>query len=99
MPRHPTPSQGADRVTSHFPELPRPTAFVLALWAFGMALAHSGALTAVAPHLAPLLGRAVNTARQRLREFYRPAGRKAGRGRRGGRGSRGPPGCSGWGWG
>ena len=49
--------------------------------AFGLALAHSCALTAVALHLAPLLGRAANTVRQRLREFYKPAGQKAGRGR------------------
>ncbi len=81
MPRHEPLYQWADRVTSHFPDLPRPTAFVLALWAFGLALAHSCALTAVALHLAPLLGRAANTVRQRLREFYKPAGHKAGRGR------------------
>jgi len=81
MLRHAPLYQWADRVTSHFPDLPRPTAFVLALWAFGLALAHSCALTAVALHLAPLLGRAANTVRQRLREFYKPAGTKAGRGR------------------
>ena len=81
MPRHQPLYQWADRVATHFPELPRSTAFVLALWAFGMALAHACALTAVALHLAPLLGRAVNTVRQRLREFYKPALKKAGRGR------------------
>jgi DDE family transposase len=81
MPRHEPLYQWADRVTSHFPELPRSTAFVLALWAFGMALAHACGLTAVALHLAPLLGQSVNTARQRLRAFYKPANQKAGRGR------------------
>jgi hypothetical protein len=81
MPRHEPLYQWADRVATHFPELPRLTAFVLALWAFGMVLAHAGALTAVAVHLARLLGQPVNTVRQRLREFYRPAARKAGRGR------------------
>jgi hypothetical protein len=40
--------QLADRVTTHFPDLPRATAFVLALWAFGMDLAHARALSAVA---------------------------------------------------
>lgn len=81
MPRHEPLYQWADRVTSHFPQLPRATAVVLALWAYGMALAHTCTLTAVALHLAPLLGRAVNTLRQRLREFYKPAAKKAGRGR------------------
>ena len=81
MPRHAPLYHWADRVATHFPELPRTTAFVLALWAFGMVLAHACALSAVALHLAPLLGQSVNTLRQRLREFYQPAARKAGRGR------------------
>ena len=81
MPRHQPLYQWSNRVASQFPELPRTTAFVLALWTFGMVLAHSCALTAVALHLAPLLGQAANTLRQRLREFYKPAPRKAGRGR------------------
>jgi hypothetical protein len=81
MPRQQPLYQWADRVASHFPDLPRPTAFVLALWTFGMVLAHACALTAVAVHLAPLLGQAINTVRQRLREFYKPASKKAGRGR------------------
>jgi hypothetical protein len=79
MPRHEPLYQWADRVATHFPDLPRPTAFVLALWAFGMALAHACARTAVAVHLACLLGQPVNTVRQRLREFYKPAAKKAGR--------------------
>jgi hypothetical protein len=81
MPRHAPLYQWADQVATHFPELSRPTAVVLALWAFGMALAHTCGLSAVALHLAPVLGQRVNTVRQRLREFYRPAARKAGRGR------------------
>ena len=81
MPRSEPLYQWADRVARHFPELSRPTATLLALWAFGLILAHACALTAVALHLAPLLGRSVNTLRQRLREFYQPAARKAGRGR------------------
>jgi hypothetical protein len=81
MPRHEPLYQWADRVTTHFPNLPRCSAFVLALWAFGMVLAHACTLTAVALHLAGLLGQPLNTVRQRLREFYKPAATKAGRGR------------------
>ena len=81
MPRHHPLYQWTDRVSTHFPDLPRTTAAVLALWAFGLVLAHSCALTAVVVHLAPLLGQACNTVRQRLREFYKPAAAKAGRGR------------------
>ncbi len=81
MPRHEPLYQWADRVATRFPDLPRPTAFVLALWAFGLVLAHACGLTIVALHLASLLGQPVNTVRQRLREFYKPAGAKAGRGR------------------
>jgi hypothetical protein len=81
MPRHAPLYQWADRVATAFPELSRPTAFVLALWTFGMVLAHASGLTAVVVHLAPLLGQPLNTVRQRLREFYKPAAQKAGRGR------------------
>jgi hypothetical protein len=81
MPRHPPLYQWADRVATHFPDWPRPTAVVLALWAFGLVLAHACGLTTVAVHLAGLLGQPINTVRQRLREFYQPAARKAGRGR------------------
>jgi hypothetical protein len=79
MPRPEPLYQWADRVATRFADLPRPTAFVLALWAFGMVLAHACTLSAVALHLACLLGRPVNTVRQRLREFYKPAAKKAGR--------------------
>jgi len=81
MPRHSPLYAWADRVASRFPELPAPTAFVLALYSYGAALAHSCGLSATALALAAVLGRAVNTLRQRLREFYLPATRKAGRGR------------------
>jgi Transposase DDE domain len=78
MPRHPQLYAWADRVATAFPELPPATAFVLALWSFGLVLAHACGLTAVVAHLAPLLGRSANTTRQRLREFYHPADRKRG---------------------
>jgi hypothetical protein len=79
MPRHPSLYQWIHTVAIRFPDLARPAATVLALWAFGMVLAHCCALSAVVLHLAPLLGQSFNTVRQRLREFYKPAQAKAGR--------------------
>jgi hypothetical protein len=81
MPRHDLLYLWARRVATHFPDLPAPAADVLALYSYGAVLAHSCGLSAVALALAAVLGRAVNTLRQRLREFYQPAARKAGRGR------------------
>ena len=71
--------QWIDRVTSHFPSLSRRQATVLALWSFGMVLARSCALTAVAVALAPLLSQKTATLRQRLREWYKDAAAKRGR--------------------
>ena len=81
MPRHQPLYQWTARVSAHFPDLSPPTAAVLALWSYGLVLAHTSGLTAVVAHVAPVLGRAVNTVRQRLKEFDKPAGKKAGRGR------------------
>lgn len=81
MLRHEPLYQWSQRVANHFPELSRSTAFVLALWSFGMVLAHACGLSAVATHLAEVLRQPLNTVRQRLREFYQPASRKRGRGR------------------
>jgi hypothetical protein len=81
MPRHSQLYAWADRVATAFPELPPATALALAVWSFGLVLAHACGLTAVAAHLAPILGRSANTTRQRLREFYQPAARKRGTGR------------------
>ena len=69
-------------VTIHFPHLSRPQTTVLALWSFGMVLARSCGLSAVATMLSPLLSRSFNTVRQRLREWYQPAARQAGEHRR-----------------
>jgi hypothetical protein len=71
--------QWIEQVTSHFPHLSRPQATVLALWSFGMVLAHSCGLDSVALALATLLGPRDQTVRQRLREFYRDAQAKRGR--------------------
>jgi hypothetical protein len=83
MPHHPQLYAWADRVATRFPDLPRHHARALAEWSFGMVLAHACGLTAVAVALAAVLGQAANTTRQRLRELYQPAARKAGRGRTG----------------
>jgi hypothetical protein len=81
MPR-PTPlSKWTRRVATRFPELPPSTARVLAEYSYGLVLAHACGLAVVALGLAALGGQALNTVRQRLREFYKPAGKKAGRGR------------------
>jgi Transposase DDE domain len=67
-----------DRVTSRFPTLTRCQARALAQYSFGLILAQACGLTAVATALARLLSQAVNTCRQRLREFYLEADAKAG---------------------
>jgi hypothetical protein len=78
MPRRHGLYQWTDEVTTAFPHLSKAQAAVLALWAFGIVLARSCALSAVALVLAPWLRRRVNTVRQRLREFYQEAGAKRG---------------------
>jgi Transposase DDE domain len=67
-----------DEVADAFPNLSQPQAAGLAAWSFGMVLARSCALSAVAVFLAKILCQKINTARQRLREFYQEAGAKRG---------------------
>lgn len=78
MSRQPELYQWIDTVTAHFPSLSKPQALGLALWSFGMILARSCSLSAVADLLAPLLGKTFNTMRERLRDTYREANAKAG---------------------
>ena len=78
MSRHPELNQWIGIVCSHFPRLSKPLATGLALWSFGMIVARSCGLTAVAGILAPLLGQQLNTVRERLRDTYREADAKAG---------------------
>ena len=78
MSRHPELNQWIGIVSSHFPRLSKPLATGLALWSFGMIVARSCGLTAVAGILAPLLGQQLNTVRERLRDTYREASAKAG---------------------
>ena len=81
MPRPEPLYQWAERVATRFPDLSRPQARALAWWSFGMALAQACGLDRVALALAALTGGPPQTVRQRLREFYRPAAAKRGRGR------------------
>ena len=81
MSRHPELYQWIDQVSSHFPQLSKAFATGLALWSFGIIVARSCSLTAVAGLLAPLLGQSFNTVRERLRDTYREAAAKAGTGR------------------
>ncbi|ASF46757.1 hypothetical protein [Methylovulum psychrotolerans] len=67
MPRHPELYQWIDTIAMHFPSLSKPQALGLALWSFGMVVARSCSLTAVADVLSPLLGKKYNTLRERLR--------------------------------
>jgi Transposase DDE domain len=67
-----------DEVADAFPNLSQPQAAGLGTWSFGMILARSCALSAVAVFLAKLLCQKINTVRQRLREFYQEADAKKG---------------------
>ena len=77
MSRHPELYQWIDTIVMRFPSLSKPQALGLALWSFGMVIAGSCSLTAVADVLAPLLGQSYNTLRERLRDTYREAGANA----------------------
>jgi hypothetical protein len=70
--------QWAATIATHLPHLSKPQHTVLALWSFGMVIAHSCALTAVAGFMADLFGRKDNTVRQRLREWCYDAADKQG---------------------
>jgi Transposase DDE domain len=78
MSRHDPLYEWTAEVSTHFLRLSRPQAAVLALWSFGIVLAHRCTLPAVANILSPFLGKSFNTVRQRLREWYKNAPEKAG---------------------
>ncbi len=71
------------RLATRLPDLPEAHRRWLARASFGVALAGSAAVTAVALHLALALALPAATALQRLRELYRPAAAKPGHRRRG----------------
>jgi hypothetical protein len=75
-------SQWTATVSTHLPHLSRPQAAVLALWSYGIVLAQCCGLATVAALAAGLLGERENTARERLREWYREAAAKRGAHRR-----------------
>jgi hypothetical protein len=65
-------------VSRRLPHLSRAHAQVLALWSYGMVLAHTCGITTVVAVLAPLVGASENTLRQRLREWCYDAQHKRG---------------------
>jgi hypothetical protein len=69
-------------LTSAFPELATAEVRGLAWFSFGMILAQSCSVTAVATQLSDLLGEKYDTVKQRLREWYCEAEAKAGTHRR-----------------
>ena len=69
----------AQTVATNLPHLSKPQALVLAMWSYGMVLARSCGLTAVAGFLSALLKRKENTVRQQLREWCYDAGDKRGK--------------------
>jgi hypothetical protein len=69
-------------LTSAFPGLSAAQVRGLAWFSFGMLLAQSCSVTAVAGQLADLLGQKYDTVKQRLREWYCEAQAKSGRRRR-----------------
>jgi len=71
-------SQWHDCVSTHLPHLSVPQRTALALWSFGIVLAHSCGLTSVATLVAMLLHQSDQTVRERLREWRRPTERKRG---------------------
>ncbi len=71
-------SQWTTIVSTHLPHLSKPQATVLALWSFGMVIAHSCGISAVAATLAELRGQPEATLRQRLREWCYDATDKRG---------------------
>jgi len=66
------------QIAQHLAHLSPGQARVLAQYSFGTVLARHSGLETVAAVLAPLFDQPHNTVRQRLREFYLPAGAKAG---------------------
>jgi hypothetical protein len=70
--------QWTAELTDAFSDLSKPQVLGLATWSFGIVLAKSCALSAVAFFLAKLLKQGFHAVRQRLRDFYLPAKAKKG---------------------
>jgi Transposase DDE domain len=69
-------------VGKRLPHLSKPMIACLALWSYGMVIARSCSLTAIAWTFAPILTLKFNTVRERLRDLYREGPAKAGNKRR-----------------
>src|SRR5881227_1929808 len=78
MSRPPQLTVWQQHLATRFPDLPAPVVAVLALYSFGLLLAHVSGLSTVALFLAEHLGRPERALRKRLREFYLEAGAKSG---------------------
>src|SRR5947208_11218940 len=65
-------------LASRFPDLPTPVVAVLALYSFGMLLAHVSGLSTVVLFLAQHLGGRRDALRKRLAELYKEAPAKSG---------------------
>src|SRR5438034_2238995 len=65
-------------LTKSFPDLSKPQLNGLAEWSFGMTLARCCSLDSVASYMADWLEQPDLSVRNRLREWYLPANRKAG---------------------
>jgi len=76
--RHPGFNVWADTVAKQFWQLSKSQAFGLALWSFGMVIAKSCSLSAVADSLSAMFGQSYNTVRERLRDTYRESDAKSG---------------------
>jgi hypothetical protein len=78
MSRPPQLTQWQTHLTSRFPELPTPVVAVLALYSFGLLLAHVSGLSTVVLFLVRHLGGSPDAWRKRLAEFYKEAPAKSG---------------------
>ena len=72
-------SEWTAELSNRMPHLTKPQAVVLAMWSYGIALAHSCGRRTVALFLALLLGQKQGTIEQRLREWCYDAEDKSGK--------------------
>jgi len=78
LPRPPQLTLWHQHLASRFPHLPAPVVFVLALYSFGVLLAHTGGLSTVLLFLSKHLTQSYHALRKRLREFYLEAPAQSG---------------------
>jgi len=71
--------QWVKTVSTNLPSLTKPQALVVALYSFGIVIAQTCGLTAVAAVIAKTLGKKEDTAREQLRDLYREKQQKKGK--------------------